>query len=262
MGRAAVKKAVETIVWLGANNYTVEFAPDSGIAERILWPNGPAEAQGMEDARFVRFTDDDGSVRYLGTYTAFDHAQVVSQLLSTTDFRTFVVSQLSGPFAVDKGMAIFPRKIGGRYAALSRWDRENLAVTFSDNGTEWAESTTLHWARGPWEVVQVGNCGPPVETSQGWLVLTHGVGAMRSYAIGAVLLDLVDPRRVVAALPGPLMVAERGRTRRLCAKRPVLVRCPPAWPDLGPALRAFRQLGRLCPHRRARITRQPGPVLT
>lgn len=208
LDRAVIREAVERIRWVAANNYTIEFPEATAIPERVLWPSGPSEFQGMEDARFVRFVDDDGTIRYLATYTAFDQVHIASQLVTTTDFRTFVVSQLSGPFAVDKGMAIFPRKVGGRYAALSRWDRENLAVSFSDNGTEWAEATTLQWARGPWELVQVGNCGSPLETAEGWLVLTHGVGAMRSYSIGAVLLDLADPGRVIATLPGPLLVAQ------------------------------------------------------
>jgi hypothetical protein len=127
LSRAAVRNTIERIRWIAANNYTVEFPADTAIAERVLWPNGPAEAQGMEDARFVRFVDDDGAVTYHATYTAFDRALVAPQLLSTTDFRTFADSQLSGPFATNKGMALFPRKVGGRYLALSRWDRERSA---------------------------------------------------------------------------------------------------------------------------------------
>jgi len=207
LARAPVRNAVEQIRWVAANNYTVEFPARTTIAERVLWPHGPAELHGMEDARFVRFVDGDGAISYLATYTAFDQALVAPQLLTTTDFRTFVVSQLSGPFATNKDMALFPRKVGGRYMALSRWDREHLAVTVSDDGSEWAEATTLRWAPRPWELVQVGNCGSPLETPEGWLVLTHGVGPMRTYALGAILLDLEDPRRVLATLPGPLLVA-------------------------------------------------------
>jgi predicted GH43/DUF377 family glycosyl hydrolase len=161
----------------------------------------------MEDARFVRFTGDCGVVTYFGTYTAFDHALVAPQLLTTTDFRTFNVSQLSGPFATNKGMALFPRKVGGQYMALSRWDRESLAVTTSDDLTEWDDSTTLALPTRPWDLVQVGNCGSPLETPEGWLVLTHGVGPMHEYGIGAILLDLNDPRRVIGTLAGPLLVA-------------------------------------------------------
>jgi predicted GH43/DUF377 family glycosyl hydrolase len=207
LSRAAVRDAVEWIRWVAANNYTVEFPARTAIAERVLWPHGPAELHGMEDARFVRFVDDDGAVSYLATYTAFDQALVAPQLLSTTDFRTFFVSQLSGPFATNKGMALFPRKVGGRHMALSRWDRERLAVTVSDDGSEWAQATTLDLSPRPWELVQVGNCGSPLETPEGWLVLTHGVGPMRTYALGAILLDLDDPCRVLATLPSPLLVA-------------------------------------------------------
>jgi predicted GH43/DUF377 family glycosyl hydrolase len=160
----------------------------------------------MEDARFVRFVGDDGTVTYRATYTAFDGSLVAPQLLSTTDFATFVVTQLSGPYATNKGLALFPRKVGGRYLALSRWDRERLAVTVSDDGTEWVEATTLELPAQAWDLVQVGNCGSPLETDKGWLVLTHGVGPMRSYAIGAVLLDLDDPSRVIGTLPGPFVV--------------------------------------------------------
>lgn len=205
--RAAVRDAIDRIRWVAANNYTVEFPAATSIAQRVLWPHGPTELQGMEDARFVRFVDDDGTVTYLGTYTAFDQTHIAPQLLSTTDFRAFTVSQLSGPYATDKGMAMFPRKVGSRHMALSRWDRENLSVATSDDGHDWPESTTLRWPRRPWELVQVGNCGSPIETDQGWLVLTHGVGPMRSYAIGAILLDLDDPSQVIARLPEPLLEA-------------------------------------------------------
>ena len=161
----------------------------------------------MEDARFVRFVGDGGAVTYFGTYTAFDHAVIAPQLLSTTDFRTFRVSQLSGPFATNKGMALFPRKVGGQYAALSRWDRERLAITTSDDLSEWDEATTLALPARPWDLVQVGNCGSPIETPEGWLVLTHGVGPMHEYSIGAILLDLDDPRLVIGTLFSPLLVA-------------------------------------------------------
>jgi len=203
----AASRALECIRWVAANNYTVAFSAETAIAERVLWPNGPAELHGMEDARFVRFVDDDATVTYLAAYTAFDRPHVAPQLLSTTDFRTFAISQLSGPFATNKGMALFPRKVGGRYVALSRWDREHSAVAMSDDGTDWAEATTLAPTLRPWELIQAGNCGSPLETPEGWLVLTHGVGPMREYAIGALLLDLDDPRHVIGALPHPLLVA-------------------------------------------------------
>ncbi len=208
LSRAAVRNAIERIRWVAANNYTTDFPAATAISERVLWPHGPTELHGMEDARFVRFVDDDGTVTYLGTYTAFDQFLVAPQLISTTDFRTFVVSQLSGPFATNKGLALFPRKVGGRRLALSRWDRESLAITTSVDGSDWGEATTLDLPLQPWDLVQVGNCGSPLETPDGWLVLTHGVGPMRSYGIGAVLLDLDDPRIVTGTLPGPVVVAD------------------------------------------------------
>lgn len=203
----AVSHAVECIRWVAANNYTITFPADTTIAERVLWPSGPAELDGMEDARFVRFVDDRDTVTYLATYTAFDRPDVAPQQLSTTDFRTFVVSQLSGPYATNKGMALFPRKVGGRYLALSRRDRERSAVTMSDDGSDWSEATTLDPTLQPWQLIQVGNCGSPLETPEGWLVLTHGVGPMREYSIGALLLDLDDPCRVIGTLSRPLLVA-------------------------------------------------------
>ncbi len=208
LARAAVRDAVARIRWVAANNYTVEFPARTAIAERVLWPHGSTELHGMEDARFVRFVDDGGAATYLGTYTAFDQALVAPQLLSTTDFRTFSVSQLSGPFATNKGLALFPRKVGGRHVALSRWDREGLSLTVSDDGIDWVEATTLDLPKRPWDLVQIGNCGSPLETPEGWLVITHGVGPMRAYGIGAVLLDLDDPSRVISTLPGPLMVPD------------------------------------------------------
>lgn len=203
--RSAVREALLGIRLVAANNYTVEFPLESTVPERVLWPYGPAEAQGMEDARFVRFVDD-GQVTYLATYTAFDKVTVASQLLATTDFRTFRVSQLTGPYSANKGMALFPRKVGGRYTALSRWDRESLAITTSDDLGNWDQATTLPMVPRPWELVQVGNCGPPIETPEGWLVLTHGVGPMRTYGMGAVLLDIDDPRRVIGKLATPFLV--------------------------------------------------------
>jgi predicted GH43/DUF377 family glycosyl hydrolase len=207
LSRSTVREAIVGIHWVAANNYTVQFPPATHIAERVLWPQGPAELQGMEDARLVRFVEDDGAVTYFATYTAFDQVHIAPQLLKTSDFATFAVTQLSGPFATNKGMALFPRKVAGRYMALSRWDRENLAVATSEDLSEWGEATTLELGPRPWELVQVGNCGSPVETPQGWLVLTHGVGPMRAYGIGAILLDLDDPRHIIGSLPYPLLEA-------------------------------------------------------
>ncbi len=190
---------------IAACSYEVEFAPASALAERVLWPHGPSECQGIEDARFVHVTADDGTAGYRATYTAFDGARIEPQVIETSDFRTFRISQLAGPSARNKGMALFPRTVGGRHVALSRWDRENSAIAFSDDGRTWGDPRTLHSPSRPWELTQTGNCGSPIETDAGWLVLTHGVGPMREYAIGALLLDLDDPTRVVGDLREPLL---------------------------------------------------------
>jgi len=156
----------------------------------------------------VHFTEDDGTRTYFATYTAYDGRRIAPQLLETTDFRTFRASQLSGAAAVNKGLALFPRRVGGRYFALSRHDRESNSLTSSDDLRIWPEPQLLQTPRHPWELTQLGNCGSPIETEAGWLVLTHGVGTMRTYAISAILLDLEDPERVIGALPEPLLTAQ------------------------------------------------------
>jgi predicted GH43/DUF377 family glycosyl hydrolase len=203
--RRTADRTIEHLRWVGSCNYQVRFPEDSQLSQRVLLPVAPTESHGMEDARFVRFTDDDGTVSYYATYTAFDGAHVAPQMLKTSDFNAFRISQLAGPAAVNKGMALFPRRINGRYVALSRWDRENNAVTASTDGHVWDEPTTVQTPLQPWELIQLGNCGSPIETAEGWLVLTHGVGPMRSYAIGALLLDLDDPTRLIAQLADPLL---------------------------------------------------------
>ena len=202
----------ERVRWMAASGYAVEFDEYSALSERVLWPACPAESHGMEDARLVRFTDGD-DVIYYATYTAFDGSQVAPQLLQTRDFRTFTISQLSGPSARNKGMAMFPRRIAGRYAALSRWDRESNAIGYSIDGHRWSEAVTVQTPMRPWELIQLGNCGSPIETPTGWLVFTHGVGPMREYAIGAMLLDLEHPERLIAALAEPLLFADESERR-------------------------------------------------
>jgi predicted GH43/DUF377 family glycosyl hydrolase len=192
---------------IAACSYGVYFDTDVDISERVLWPVMSAEAHGMEDARFVLFTDTDGTTTYLATYTAFDGIHVSQQLLRTDDFITFDASPVVGAAALNKGLALFPRRINGRYAALTRYDRETNAVCFSDTLGHWGRAVTFQMPEWDWEVVQLGNCGSPIETSAGWLVLTHAVGPMRTYSIGAVLLDLEDPTKMIAALKDPLLVA-------------------------------------------------------
>jgi predicted GH43/DUF377 family glycosyl hydrolase len=207
LSRKASRDTIRRFGWVAANNYEVTFPEDTAIDERVLIPVGTTESHGMEDARFVRFIEDHGRVMYYATYTAYDGNHVVPQLLATEDFRTFRAHQLSGPAARNKGMALFPRRVDGRYVGLSRWDRESISVSESDDLWTWGPPATIQVPEHPWEVTQIGNCGSPIETSAGWLVLTHGVGPMRTYALGATLLDLDDPHRVIATLPEPLLTA-------------------------------------------------------
>jgi predicted GH43/DUF377 family glycosyl hydrolase len=186
--------------------YEITFSPESGLAERVLWPVSPSESHGMEDARFVQVEDD----RYLASYTAYDGSAITPQLLETRDFRVFRVTQLAGRAAKNKGMALFPRTVGGKHLAMSRYDRENCSVSMSDDGLIWDEATPVHAPTEPWELIQTGNCGSPVETAEGWLVLTHGVGPMREYVLGALLLDLEDPTKVRGSLREPLLRADPG----------------------------------------------------
>jgi len=166
------------------------------------------ESNGIEDARFVRFTDDDGSVVYFATYTAYNGRAILPQLIETQDFLNFRVLTLNGSAVQNKGMALFPRRIRGRYAMLSRQDDENLFIMFSDNPHYWSDPQMLLRPAQVWESVKVGNCGSPIETPDGWLVITHGVGPMRKYCIGAALLDLEDPTKVIGRLAEPLLCPE------------------------------------------------------
>jgi predicted GH43/DUF377 family glycosyl hydrolase len=159
----------------------------------------------MEDARFVRFVDDDASVTYYATYTAYSGSHISQQLLETNDFQNFTSGPLVGRAAANKGLALFPRRIGGRYAAMSRSDRETNTVAFADHLSIWPSASPCQQPTETWEVLQLGNCGPPIETDEGWLVLTHGVGPMRTYSIGAILLDLDHPTRVLGRLRRPLL---------------------------------------------------------
>jgi predicted GH43/DUF377 family glycosyl hydrolase len=195
---------------LASSSYETSFPGSSTLSQRVIFPAGPHETRGMEDARFVRFTDDDGSATYYATYTAFDGYEIVPQLIQTDDFLTFRISTLNGPAAQNKGMALFPRRINGRYVMLSRRDRENLHLATSADVGHWSDLTELHQPSRPWELLQIGNCGSPIETPAGWVVITHGVGPMRRYVLGALLLDLDDPRRVIGQLREPLLEPEEG----------------------------------------------------
>ena len=198
-------ETIKTIHLLASSNYVVEYPQESEVSERVIYPAGPRETQGMEDARFVRFVHDDGSVVYYATYTAFDGVEVLPQLIETEDFLSFRIATLNGACAQNKGMALFPRLIDGKYTMLSRFDGENAHLMRSDNVRFWSDTQMLRAPMRPWELVQIGNCGSPIETEAGWLVLTHGVGPMRRYAIGALLLDRDDASHIIAHLPDPLI---------------------------------------------------------
>jgi predicted GH43/DUF377 family glycosyl hydrolase len=184
--------------------YRVEFADQVPLTDRVLWPRSSLERHGMEDARFVEITDR-SAPRYCATYTAFDGRDISQSLLTTEDFRVFDVSPMAGAAARGKGLALFPRQVGGRYVALSRADRESNSVAYSDDLRVWEDAHVIQTPRRPWELVQLGNCGSPIETPEGWLVLTHGVGPVRTYSIGAILLDLDEPHRVIGTTTSPII---------------------------------------------------------
>jgi predicted GH43/DUF377 family glycosyl hydrolase len=198
-------QVTRTIHWLASSNYESTFHAESTVSERVIFPAGPTESQGMEDARFVRFTYEDGSVTYFATYTAYDGYRILPQLIETRDFISFRVSTMNGSSAVNKGIALFPRKVGGSFLALARLDNENNHLIRSANVRFWHDRETLQEPREAWELIQLGNCGSPIETEAGWLVITHGVGPFRRYCLGALLLDLNDPARVIGRLRQPLL---------------------------------------------------------
>jgi predicted GH43/DUF377 family glycosyl hydrolase len=201
-------RATETISLMrtiAERTYGVEFDNDIPLSERVLWPAMGAEGAGMEDARFVRFLGDDGSITFYASYTAYSGTHISQQLLETQDFRMFTSTPMVGQAAANKGLALFPRRIRGRFVAMSRSDRESNSIAYSDHPFEWSTSVPCQRPTRAWEALQLGNCGSPIETEAGWLVLTHGVGPMRTYRIGAMLLDLEDPTRIIGQLNEPLL---------------------------------------------------------
>jgi predicted GH43/DUF377 family glycosyl hydrolase len=196
--------ARETLM-LAQSNYEVQFESDSRLSERVLFPASPSQSNGIEDARFVLFHNDDGTTTYYATYTAYDGRMILPQFLETSDFLYFKFSTLNGAAVENKGMALFPRKINGHYVMLGRQDAENIYVMFSDNLHFWHSMQLVLEPSFPWEFIQLGNCGSPIETEAGWLVISHGVGPMRKYCIGAFLLDLEDPTKVIGRLREPLI---------------------------------------------------------
>jgi predicted GH43/DUF377 family glycosyl hydrolase len=199
------QNAIRGMLALAQSNYEVQFQPQQQLSERVLFPATPSQRNGIEDARFVCFQKDDGSYVYYATFTAFDGKVILPELVETADFLRFRFITLNGPAAENKGMALFPRKVSGLYAMLSRQDNENIYIMFSDDVHFWSERKVLLKPMFPWELVQLGNCGSPIETAAGWLVLSHGVGPLRTYCIGAFLLDLDEPGKVIGRLREPLL---------------------------------------------------------
>ncbi len=203
-----MRRLVTGIRMLALSNFTLTFTTDT-ISERAIYPASPSQSNGLEDARFVKFTEDDGSSIYYATFTAYDGKIIMPELLETHDFREFKVSTLNGKAAKNKGMALFPRKVNGKYMMLGRQDNESLYLMSSDNPYFWYESQPLVKPTFDWEMIQIGNCGSPVEIDEGWLVITHGVGPVRTYSIGALLLDKDDPSKIIGRLKEPLLTPSK-----------------------------------------------------
>ena len=195
----------EDIRVLARSNFRVSFDPSLKLSEKVIFPHSPSQQKGIEDARFTRFINEDGSIDYYATFTAYDGKIMLPQLLKTTDFQNFHIMTLNGKVVQNKGMALFPRKLNGRFYMLSRQDNENIFIMSSDNIHFWHKAQRISQPTYTWQFVQLGNCGSPIETDKGWLVLSHGVGPMRKYCIGAFLLDLEDPEKVIGHLKEPLI---------------------------------------------------------
>jgi predicted GH43/DUF377 family glycosyl hydrolase len=205
MIRQERRTALEEVIWLANSFYDLQFKHDSDITERVIFPISDSESRGIEDARFVRFVDDDKSEKIFATYTAYNGHVILPKLISTEDFYTFRVMPLYGAGAQNKNLALFPKKIKGKYAMLSRIDGVNNYLMYSERPTQWNDPVILQEPRYTWEFTQIGNCGSPLWTEEGWLVITHGVGAMRRYCIGASLFDLDDPSKEIGRLKEPLL---------------------------------------------------------
>jgi predicted GH43/DUF377 family glycosyl hydrolase len=205
--RLSAKKIlfINQMMWLAKSHYELEFSIDSAISERVIFPTSETEKNGIEDARFVKFTEDNDEITYYATYTAYDGITILPKLLSTKDFYNFKALPIHGEIARNKGMALFPKKIKGKYAMLCRIDGANNYIAYSDNINIWREAKLIQKPKYPWELIQVGNCGSPIETEEGWLVITHGVGPMREYVLGASLYELDNPEKKIGRLKTPLL---------------------------------------------------------
>jgi predicted GH43/DUF377 family glycosyl hydrolase len=199
------ERQLNQILWLASSHYEIKFSLDTAISERVIFPVSANERNGIEDARFVKFIDENGEATYYATYTAYDGLSILPKLIETKDFYHFNIKPINGEIGRNKGMALFPRKINGKYAMLCRIDGVNNYIAFSDDINIWHEAKLIQEPKYPWEFVQIGNCGPPIETSEGWLVLTHAVGQMREYVLGASLFDIDNPEKEIGRLKTPLM---------------------------------------------------------
>lgn len=199
------RMALEEVTWLADSFYDLEFDRDSDISERVLFPISDAESRGIEDARFVRFTEDDGTEKVYATYTAYNGHTILPKLVSTDDFYTFRVMPLHGNGARNKNLALFPKKIKGKYTMLARIDGVNNYLMYSARPTVWNNPKIIQEPKFPWEFSHIGNCGSPIWTAEGWLIITHGVGPMRRYCLGASLFDLDDPSKEIGRLEEPLL---------------------------------------------------------
>ncbi|MCK5072345.1 MAG: glycoside hydrolase family 130 protein [Bacteriovoracaceae bacterium] len=195
----------QTLMKISNTDYKLVFRANSLLSERVIFPEVQDECKGIEDFRFVKFTDDNGEEEYLASYTGYDGHHIKSKIIQTKDFISFTSKALKGKFSNNKGMALFPRKINGKYAMISRADGESLFINYSDDLYSWETGEKIAGPKFIWEQAKIGNCGSPMETPDGWLLLTHGVGPLRKYCIGAMLLDLNDPSKVLKRSEKPLL---------------------------------------------------------
>jgi len=204
--RKNAKQAIQSLYWLARSNYEIEFDNSTNLSERVIFPRSQTDIKAIEDVRFTPFNDSKENTIYCGTYTAYNGSSILPQLLETKDFYNFRISTLTGSGSQNKGMALFPEKINGKYAMISRNDNVNLYIMFSDNIYHWENPQLLREPRYEWEFIQIGNSGPPLKTEKGWLVLTHAVGPMRTYTIGAILLDLNNPLIIIGEIKEPILI--------------------------------------------------------
>jgi predicted GH43/DUF377 family glycosyl hydrolase len=197
---------INQVMWLASSHYEIDFSIDSAISERVVFPISKAEQKGIEDARFVKFTDDNGEIAYYATYTANDGVTTMPKLIKTTDFYHFSVLPMYGEIVRNKGMALFPRKINGKYAMLCRIDGVSNFIAYSESINIWREAKLIQEPKYPWELLQIGNAGSPIETEDGWLILTHAVGPMNKRVISASLFELDNPEKEIGRLNTPLII--------------------------------------------------------